>query len=325
VETEDKEQRQSKKWKNRERKKGKNYGVQVPPSSWIKMNDDQTENGGGDTDSTTMSKRVTLFVNGDKGNGKAFLIKSDDWTDFLKQGGNKMRMRGVTRAFNDDGKELNSIDDIKQDDNIFLSKKGQDFIRITNPDDQITVRGAIADLHFDFVEVKLPCLEDTAIATGRIALYHRPKRQHLNVLSENGCTHLCTLLSAREKGEELGNRVLDRQKEGDNINWIWIPLAGADPPDEELYLHILKGIREVIEALKGGGSVVIHCSAGLHRTGMIANALLRYGGYDKEQAIQIIAKARLMTAEQCGAHRLAWSDTFIDKVGTYSKPLLLPT
>jgi protein tyrosine/serine phosphatase len=47
-------------------------------------------------------------------------------------------------------------------------------------------------------------------------------------------------------------------------------------------------MRQLREALaKDGTGVLIHCSAGLHRTGMIANALLRFVGHDEAGALEV--------------------------------------
>jgi len=68
------------------------------------------------------------------------------------------------------------------------------------------------------------------------------------------------------------------------------------------------------------GSLLIHCSAGIHRTGMITNALLMYMGLSAEEAKTKIMQARKITGEGVGDHRLAWGTTFVAAVGTYNSP-----
>jgi protein-tyrosine phosphatase len=65
--------------------------------------------------------------------------------------------------------------------------------------------------------------------------------------------------------------------------------------------------------LEEGHHIYIHCSAGIHRTGMIANALLRYLGYTADESEALIAELRTHTAEGVGEHRLAWGDQFAQK------------
>jgi protein tyrosine/serine phosphatase len=56
----------------------------------------------------------------------------------------------------------------------------------------------------------------------------------------------------------------------------------------------------------------IHCSAGIHRTGMITYGLLRYLGKDKNDAKQTLLNLREVTANQVGEERLTWADQFAD-------------
>lgn len=65
-------------------------------------------------------------------------------------------------------------------------------------------------------------------------------------------------------------------------------------------------------------SLMIHCSAGIHRTGMITNALLRYLGLSAEDALKKIGLAREHTAAEVGEHRLAWGQSFIDAIGLFA-------
>jgi hypothetical protein len=47
-------------------------------------------------------------------------------------------------------------------------------------------------------------------------------------------------------------------------------------------------MRQLQDALaKEDTGVLIHCSAGLHRTGMVANALLRFIGHDEAGALEV--------------------------------------
>ncbi len=50
--------------------------------------------------------------------------------------------------------------------------------------------------------------------------------------------------------------------------------------------------------------VLIHCSAGIHRTGTIAYTLLRINGYDKEGAREAINKMRKESGEGVGENRI---------------------
>uniref|UniRef100_UPI003F491158 tyrosine-protein phosphatase n=1 Tax=Nonomuraea sp. CA-252377 TaxID=3240003 RepID=UPI003F491158 len=60
--------------------------------------------------------------------------------------------------------------------------------------------------------------------------------------------------------------------------------------------------------LRDGGHVLIHCSAGIHRTGMFAYALLRFTGMTSEDAAPSLERLNAVMATEVGDHRLAWGD-----------------
>ena len=61
----------------------------------------------------------------------------------------------------------------------------------------------------------------------------------------------------------------------------------------------------VIDVLAAGGKIYIHCSAGLHRTGMITHALLRYLGWSRHDAVEKLRELRALTAKEVRAFEVA--------------------
>lgn len=57
--------------------------------------------------------------------------------------------------------------------------------------------------------------------------------------------------------------------------------------------------------------MLIHCSAGMHRTGMVAYVLLRWRGYTPEESLNLIAQARSFTYEALTPKRLDWGKRVI--------------
>lgn len=55
--------------------------------------------------------------------------------------------------------------------------------------------------------------------------------------------------------------------------------------------------------------MLIHCSAGIHRTGTIAYTLMRSNGFDKEEALESLKKMRKETFEGVGENRLEIAET----------------
>lgn len=111
------------------------------------------------------------------------------------------------------------------------------------------------------------------IGKGRIALGHRPKLRALQYFPAAGCDLVVTVLSEKEGALEIGNLVHQS-----GMQWIWIPLASGNPPR-----NMPAELVEIEAALHGGASIFIHCSAGMHRTGMISFAVLRRMGNREDE------------------------------------------
>jgi protein-tyrosine phosphatase len=138
---------------------------------------------------------------------------------------------------------------------------------------------------------------------GALALTHRPKMRDLPALRAEGVTHLVTLLAANEGAEQIGEAA---QRAG--LEWIWLPLVGAAVPDLARDDELRDALRHICELVNAGSQVVVHCSAGIHRTGMVGYAILRQFGLDTAAARAMLAVLRTITADGVGDDRLAWGD-----------------
>jgi protein-tyrosine phosphatase len=143
---------------------------------------------------------------------------------------------------------------------------------------------------------------------GHLSLGHRPKRDSLRGLRQQGVTHIVTLLAESEGARDIGTAA-----EEAGLRWIWFPMESAGIPPESRRPEVLALLRAMREALEGGGKVYVHCSAGIHRTGMVAHALLRSLGMGPGAARDLLAAAREHTAEGVGEDRLAWGEGFAGK------------
>lgn len=141
------------------------------------------------------------------------------------------------------------------------------------------------------------------VGGGTLALTHRPKLRSVAALPWLGVTHLVTLLSEREGAQQLGDAA-----RAAGLAWVWAPLAGGDVPSPERTDELRAVLTELASIVGAGGVVVVHCSAGIHRTGMFGYALLRRLGLPADRARDVLARLRAVTAEGVGADRLAWGD-----------------
>lgn len=144
-----------------------------------------------------------------------------------------------------------------------------------------------------------------AIGGGHLCVGHRPAKKKLSALKLQGATHLVTLLSESE-----GALAVKKAARAESIEWIWFPMDGGDPLAHKRDEEAKALFRNLSGLLEKGCRLYIHCSAGIHRTGMIANGLLRYMGYSQAQADEQLTALRQETSEGVGEHRKAWGERF---------------
>ena len=141
------------------------------------------------------------------------------------------------------------------------------------------------------------------IGAGAVAISHRPKVRALPAMKAAGVTHLVTLLSEREGAVALGDAARVA-----GLQWIWVDLPNGQQPPPERRPGLVTAVTELAGLVQDGARVVIHCSAGIHRTGMFSYALLRACGLDPEAAMSTLARLRAVTAEGIGEQRVSWAE-----------------
>lgn len=146
-----------------------------------------------------------------------------------------------------------------------------------------------------------PPLGWVAVGGGHLALGHRPRREGPAELRRQGATHLVTLLGESEGAEAVGAAARDA-----GLEWRWLPMPSARVPEEAETARYREALAELAALLEDGGRLYLHCSAGIHRTGMIGFALLRGMGYAEEEARALLRELREETAAGVGKERLAW-------------------
>ena len=138
--------------------------------------------------------------------------------------------------------------------------------------------------------VQLP----TFMVPGKLYLSAMPGReepleQFLQEAEEAGINHILCLVSDEEIAEKSPD-YLEAIQRGTIPARLWqhaIPDYGVPDSPSEL-LEALESIKQV---LMRGESAVIHCAAGIGRTGMIATALLVRLGFSQSVATRTIEQA----------------------------------
>ena len=145
-----------------------------------------------------------------------------------------------------------------------------------------------------------------SVGNGQLTLRGKPGRRFFEDITSLNLSRIITLLSEREGASELGQLVLTH-----DIQWTWIPLENAQYPTGDSH-ELLKANLPVISSyLDAGESILIHCAAGIHRTGMLAYAVLRYRGYSIEQAQSMIAEMRQHTQNGMHDKHFEWGEAVI--------------
>ena len=81
------------------------------------------------------------------------------------------------------------------------------------------------------------------------------------------------------------------------FRWLWLPIADGGVPGTEFESRWADAGPELHGRLAAGERVLIHCRAGLGRTGMIASRLLIESGLTPVQAMMAVRRARPGTVE----------------------------
>ncbi len=141
---------------------------------------------------------------------------------------------------------------------------------------------------------------------GFLAIGHKPGgRISFEGLKQTGTTAVITLLHENEGALQIGHQ-LEKQK----IIWKWFPFSASSPHSGNQVDQVYDLFSSSEQLLAEGARIYIHCSAGIHRTGMISYGLLRYLGYPEAEALQKLRSLREVTAEQVGSERLQWANQF---------------
>jgi len=126
------------------------------------------------------------------------------------------------------------------------------------------------------------------VRMGRLVLCGAPSKKVIDSWAE-GLDCVVTLL----RDEELHSRGLDLTILGAlSVEWLHLPISGAaleSPGDSDA---VRAAASAVAERLKSGKTVAAHCSAGLHRTGIVGYLALRLLGWSMGGAFELLGQIR---------------------------------
>lgn len=140
--------------------------------------------------------------------------------------------------------------------------------------------------------------------TPQLILGPRPGKKSKDAIQAQGVTHVLTLLSPREQPDSVS-----KIARGIGAEWHHFPIDGGHMDTlAKVDLSRLFLLYDEIVRARQDAVIYLHCSAGIHRTGFIIYALLRYRGLSPEAARVEVANLRPVTSEQVGEDRLALAE-----------------
>ncbi|MEZ4301475.1 MAG: dual specificity protein phosphatase family protein [Polyangiaceae bacterium] len=150
------------------------------------------------------------------------------------------------------------------------------------------------DLHL------LPLPPDLTTSPGRLGMMSAPGRTRPlpadldELIGQHGCVALVSLVIDREL-EILGiEDLVDRARERD-LRVIRFPIDDFSTPDSLEEVESLT--TEILALTRTGGTVILHCWAGLGRTGMITACCLASLGFPAKEAIAAVRQCRPGTVQ----------------------------
>lgn len=132
-------------------------------------------------------------------------------------------------------------------------------------------------------------------AQGMHALWDRSLREDLSRLKEYYQTDILITLIEKHEFSFLHIDNLFSELDSLGIQHIWFPIKDESVPDSlDIFIPLVK---QIIHLTSLGKTVIIHCRAGLGRTGMVVACCLVALGYTPKSSIELVRKTREYTIE----------------------------
>lgn len=150
-------------------------------------------------------------------------------------------------------------------------------------------------------------IQGYSLQKGKIYIGGRPSLNTLKLLKLSGFNMVVTLLKENENPQQIKDMA-----ESLKMEWLWVPLSASALPEIKKGSELHKIMFLLRNKISEGQAIFIHCAAGIHRTGAFTNAFLRFSGYNREEAYQIIKKIREVTAKYAVDKHWRWGDKFYE-------------
>ncbi|MEO8655219.1 MAG: tyrosine-protein phosphatase [Ramlibacter sp.] len=108
--------------------------------------------------------------------------------------------------------------------------------------------------------------------------------------AERAALGLVVCLTPRSELAELSPAYHAAVTQGDvPFRWLNLPMRNFGLPEDRAAFE--RGVRQIVQALEQGDAVMLHCAAGMGRTGSTAACVLKVLGLDTQEALQRVRDA----------------------------------
>ena len=125
--------------------------------------------------------------------------------------------------------------------------------------------------------------------------WDRDLQADLQAIRAWGASAMVSLLEKHEF-ELVGLRDFEAQV-SNAFHWVWLPIPDGGVPGDRFETQWAVAGPEMRGRLADGGRILVHCRAGLGRTGMIVSRILVECGMKPAEAIRAVRRARPGTVE----------------------------
>lgn len=108
----------------------------------------------------------------------------------------------------------------------------------------------------------------------------------------NKCQHLLTLNELKEFNEFCGFDYFTKTVVKRSFDWHHMPIQDFDVPDREFLKQFLTIRDKLVDTIKLGNDIAIHCKGGLGRSGTVAAIILIELGINAKTSINRVRNAR---------------------------------
>jgi len=148
-------------------------------------------------------------------------------------------------------------------------------------------------------------------SNSKITCFRRPNLRSIPVLKEvYGLNSILSCIIKKEKPEMIESKAKES-----NIKFFNIPFRKAKKnflEKDSTIKMLVEEIRKMYENLINDTlCLLVHCAAGIRRTGIVVYCLLRMNGESKESALEILLKLREETRNGIGDYRLEYAEKYL--------------